>query len=36
MSSMNQVQDTGVGIDAASLSRLFANFEQADNSMTRK
>lgn len=31
-----EVEDTGIGIDAETLSRLFMAFEQADNSMTRK
>ena len=31
-----EVQDNGIGIDAATLARLFSAFEQADNSMTRK
>ncbi len=31
-----EVQDTGLGIDAEQLSRLFAAFEQADNSTTRR
>jgi sensor domain CHASE-containing protein/CheY-like chemotaxis protein len=31
-----EVQDTGVGIDEATLARLFNAFEQADNSYTRQ
>jgi two-component system sensor histidine kinase/response regulator len=31
-----EVEDTGIGIDAQAVSRLFATFEQADNSTTRK
>jgi len=31
-----EVQDTGIGIDADAIPRLFSNFEQADNSITRK
>jgi hemerythrin-like metal-binding protein len=30
------VQDTGIGIDASALNRLFQAFEQADNSMSRE
>jgi len=30
------VRDTGIGIDAEEMSRLFRSFEQADNSTTRK
>ena len=30
-----EVQDTGIGIDAASAARLFTSFEQADNSLSR-
>ena len=30
------IADTGIGIEPEALSRLFASFEQADNSMTRK
>ncbi|WP_298602949.1 hybrid sensor histidine kinase/response regulator [Zoogloea sp.] len=31
-----EVQDTGIGIAPADISRLFASFEQADNSTTRQ
>jgi CheY-like chemotaxis protein/anti-sigma regulatory factor (Ser/Thr protein kinase) len=31
-----EVQDTGIGIPPEAMSRLFSDFEQADNSMTRK
>jgi len=31
-----EVQDTGIGIDRETVARLFTNFEQADNSLTRK
>ena len=31
-----EVSDTGVGIDAAAISRLFSAFEQADSSTTRR
>ena len=31
-----EVQDSGIGIDSESMSRLFSMFEQADNTTTRK
>lgn len=31
-----EVEDSGIGIDPATLSRLFSTFEQADNTTTRK
>jgi two-component system, sensor histidine kinase and response regulator len=31
-----EVEDTGIGIDAPTLTRLFTSFSQADNSTTRK
>jgi hemerythrin-like metal-binding protein len=31
-----EVHDTGIGIDQQTISRLFSDFEQADNSTTRK
>ena len=31
-----EVEDTGIGVSAEALARLFASFEQADNSTTRK
>jgi len=31
-----EVQDTGIGIEPEAVARLFASFEQADNSTTRK
>ena len=31
-----EVQDTGPGLDAATIARLFQPFEQADNSNTRQ
>jgi PAS domain S-box-containing protein len=31
-----EVEDTGIGIDPVSLAKLFGNFEQADNSITRR
>lgn len=30
------IEDTGIGIDAAALARIFSEFEQADNSISRK
>jgi signal transduction histidine kinase/CheY-like chemotaxis protein len=31
-----EVEDTGIGIEAQAIARLFSNFEQADTSITRK